>query len=57
MGICNSGDQYHAQIERHMGMQDKADKMVKKLLLLYPTPNPITSTPSTPAPELFADYE
>eukprot|EP00483_Globobulimina_turgida_P010551 UN10572 len=32
--VCGSRDQYHAEIERHLNIHDKADRVIKKLLLL-----------------------
>jgi len=32
--VCGSQDQYHAEIERHLHIHDKADRVIKKLLLL-----------------------
>ena len=32
--VCGSTDQYHADIERHLNIHDKADRLIKKLLLL-----------------------
>eukprot|EP01084_Bolivina_argentea_P209417 356722_1 len=34
MGCLASSDQYHAEIERHLNIHDKADRVIKKLLLL-----------------------
>ena len=32
--VCGTQDQYHAEIERHLNIHDKADRVIKKLLLL-----------------------